>query len=199
MADMPVVCLFGHSFVKRLCNWSGCRGELVVETLGLQDFSQVVAYGQGGLSFKRVLASLDRYMCEIGRCHPDLLVVDLGTNDLAGTDCTVSDVVNRALRFLALVDNEVHPNMILVLSVVQRTCMGNRCDMSLSQFNHRVKSYNSRLAACVRQLSNVRMIAQSRLNFPRYISGDGCHLTEEGQCRYARGLRQALLKFLRLC
>ena len=77
--------------------------------------------------------------------------------------------------------------------------MGNRCDMSLSQFNHRVKSYNSRLVACVRQLSNVRMIAQSRLNFPRYISGDGCHLTEEGQCRYTRGLRQAVLKFLRLC
>ena len=73
MADMPVVCLFGHSFVKRLCNWSGRRGELVVETLGLQDFSQVVAYGQGGLSFKCVLASLDRYMCEICRCHPVLL------------------------------------------------------------------------------------------------------------------------------
>ena len=48
-------------------------------------------------------------MCEICRCHPDLLVVDLGTNDLAGTDCTVPDVVNRVLRFLALVDNEVHP------------------------------------------------------------------------------------------
>ena len=154
---------------------------------------------QGGLSFKRVLASLDRYMCEICRCHPDLLVVDLGTNDLAGTDCTVPDVVNRALRFLALVDNEVHPKMILILSVVQRTCMGNRCDMSLSQFNHRVKSYNSRLAVCVRQFSNVRMIAQSRLNFRRYISGDGCHLTEEGQCRYARGLRQPVLQFLRLC
>ena len=82
MADMPVVCPFGHSFVKRLCNWSGRRGELVVETLGLQDSSQVVAYGQGVLSFKRVLASLDHYMCEICRCHPDQLVVDLGPTTL---------------------------------------------------------------------------------------------------------------------
>ena len=31
-----VVCLFGHSFVKRLCHWSGRRGELVVQTLGLR-------------------------------------------------------------------------------------------------------------------------------------------------------------------
>ena len=159
MADnMPVVCLFGHSFVKCLCNSSWRRGELVVETLGLKACSQVVEYGQGGLSFKRVLDSPDRYMNEICRCHPDLLVIDLGTNDLAGADCTVPDVVNLAMRFLALVDDEVHPKIIIILSVLLRTSVGNRGEMSLSTFNRKVKSFNSRIAACVRQLANVRMI-----------------------------------------
>ena len=34
---------------------------------------------------------------------------------------------------------------------------------------------------------------------PLYISADGCHLTEEGQARYAQGLRQAVLQCLALC
>ena len=77
--------------------------------------------------------------------------------------------------------------------------MGNRGGMTVSTFNHRVKAFNSRIAACVRQIANVRMFAQSRINFPQYISDDGCHLTEEDQARYAKGLRQAVLKFLTLC
>ena len=85
----------------------------------------------GGLSFKHVLASPDPYMNEICRWHPDLLVIDLGTNDPAGADCTVPDVVNLAMRFLALVDNEVHPKIIINLLVLRRTSMGNRGDMSV--------------------------------------------------------------------
>ena len=150
----------------------------------------MIAYGQGGLSFKRVLESPDQYLKEMG--HPDLLVIDLGTNDLT---CGYSTVADDALRFLALVDNEVHLKMI-VLSVIQRTSVGKRGGMTVSTFNHRAKAFNSRIAACVRLLANVRMFAQSRLNFPRYISDDGCHLTEEGQARYIKGLRQAVLKFL---
>ena len=108
-------------------------------------------------------------------------------------------MADHAIRFLALVDNEVHPNMIVFLSVIQRTSVCNQGGMTVSTYNHRVKSVNSRLAACVRQLANVRLVAQSRIHFPRYISADGCHLIEEGQARYARGLRQAVLKVLALC
>ena len=176
--NRPIVSLFGHSFVKRLCHWSGRRGELVVRTLGLQSCSEVIAYGQGGVSFKRVLESPDRYLREIG--HPDLLVIDLVSNYLTcgyTTVADVADVAEDALRFLALVDDDVHPKMIVLLSVIQRTSVSNRGGMTVSTVNHRVKAFNARIAACIRQLANVRMFAQSRLNFPCYISDDGCHLT----------------------
>ena len=106
-----------------------------------------------------------------------------------------------ALRFLALVDNDVRPKMIVLLSVIQRTSVSDRVGMtvSTSTFNSRAKAFNSRIAACVRQIANVCMFAQSRLNFPRYISDDGCHLTEEAQARYAKGLRQAVQICLALC
>ena len=176
--NRPVVSLFGHSFVKHLCHWSGRRGELVVRTLGLQSCAEVIAYGQGGLSFKRVLESPDRYLREIG--HPDLLVIDLGSNDQTCGYTTVADVADDALRFLALVDNDVRPKMIVLLSVIQRTSVSDRGGMtkSASTFNRRAKAFNSRIAACVRQIANVRMFAQSRINLPRYISDDGCHLTD---------------------
>ena len=73
--------------------------------------------------FKRVLTSPDRYMNEIGRRHPDLLVIDLGSNDLACADHTVADVADHAMMFLALVDNEVHPKIIVIISVDQRTSL----------------------------------------------------------------------------
>ena len=133
--------------------------------------------------------------------HPDLLVIDLGTNDLTCGHSTVAEVADDALRFLALLDDDVRPNMIILLSVIQRTSLSDRGGMTMSPstFNRRAKAFNSRIAACVSQIANVRMFAQSRINFPRYISNDGCHLTEEGQARYIKGLRQAVLKCVSLC
>ena len=194
--NKPVVSLFGHSFVVPFV---GRRREQVVRTLGLQSWAKVIAYGQGGLSFKRVLESPDQYLKEMG--HPDLLVIDLGSNDLSCVYSTVAEVADDALRFLALLDDDVRPNMIVLLSVIQRTSVSEwgGMTMSPSTFNRRAKAFNSRIAACVRQIANVCMFAQSRINFPRYISDNGCHPTEEGQARYIKGMRQAVLKFVSLC
>ena len=85
-----------------------------------------MAYGQGGMALKCVLVSPDRYMNEIGRRHPGLLVIDLGSNDLPCADHTVADVADHAMRFLALVEYEVHQKIIVIISVVQRTSVGNR-------------------------------------------------------------------------
>ena len=146
-----------------------------------------------------LLESPGQYLKEMG--HPDLLVIDLGSNDLTCVYSTVAEVADDAIRYLALLDDDVHPKMIILLSVIQRTSVSDRggMTMSTSTFNRRAKAFNSKIAACVRQIANVRMFAQSRINFPRYISDDGCHLTEEGQARYIKGLRQAVLKFVALC
>ena len=167
----------------------------------LQEFD-VYARQTGVMDVDRAVALLEspgQYLKEMG--HPDLLVIDLGSNDLTCVHSTVAEVADDALRFLALLDDDVHPKMIIVLSVIQRTSVNDRggMTMSTSTFNRRSKAFNSRIAACVRQIANVRMFAQSRINFPRYISDDGCHLTEEGQARYIKGLRQAGLTFLALC
>ena len=149
------------------------------------------------LLLSRVLESPDQYLKEMG--HPDLLVIDLVNNDLTCVCSTVAEVAGDALRFLEFIHNNVRPKMIVLLSVIRRTTVSDRGGMTMSTFNLRAKAFNSRIAACVRQIANVRMFAQSRLNFPNYISDDGYHLTKEGQARYIKGLRQAVLKCLALC
>ena len=144
----------------------------------LQEFD-VYARQTGVKDVDRAVALLEspgQYLKEMG--HPDLLVIDLGSNDLTCVHSTVAEVADDALRFLALLDDDVHPKMIILLSVIQRTSVSDRggMTMSTSTFNCRAKAFNSRIAACVRQIANVRMFAQSRINFPRYISHDGGHL-----------------------
>ena len=103
----------------------------------MQSCAEVIAYGQDSLSFKRVLESPDQYLKEIG--DPDLLVIDLGSNDLTCVCTTVADMADDALRFLALVDNDVRPKMIVLLSVIRRTSVSDRggMTMSTSTFNRR--------------------------------------------------------------
>ena len=126
-----------------------------------------------------------KHILACGR-QPDLLVVDVGSNDLGPVDTSVAEVVDNALRFLGVLDcYNVFPKVVVFLSVVQRTSIGNHGGVSL----------NTRIL----QQVNVRMFSQTRVNLPKYICENGCHLTEEGQLRYDRGLRQAVLKFLPLC
>ena len=51
--------------------------------------------------------------------------------------------------------------------------------------NHWARSVKAGLAVCTRQLDNVRLFAQSQINFRQYFGTDGCHLIEECQARYA--------------
>ena len=52
-------------------------------------------------------------------------------------------------------------------------------EMSPRSFNRRVKLFNQTLAARVKQIYGVYFFRQA-INHPRFICGDGCHLTDEG-------------------
>ena len=195
-----MVCLFGHSFVKRLSSRSKHRSRR--PSAWYEAKCELFSYGQGGLTYRIILLNPSGYMKHILACgrRPDLLVVDVGSNDLGPVDTSVAEVVDNALRFLGVLDcHNVSPKVVVFLSVVQRTSIRNHGGVSLNTYNHRVKSFNYRLSTSILQQANVRMFSQTRVNLPKYICEDGCHLTETGQLRYGRGVRQAVLKFPPLC
>ena len=60
-------------------------------------------------------------------------------------------------------------------------------------YNHRVKTSNARLAACVLQRPHVAPISQTKINRPKCICKDGCHITEEGLAKFGYGVRQSVI------
>ena len=202
MAELkPKVMLFGHSFVKRLSCRSERRGESVSQTLGVEAGCAMSSFGQGGLTFDKILLDPGRYTQRIlVGGQPDLLIVDVGSNDLGAVDTSVAEVVDNALRFLGMLDaHGVFPQRILFMSVIQRTAGGMHGGVALRTYNHRVKAYNARLATCLTQYPHISMVSQTKINYQKFICRDGCHLTEEGLTKYGFGVRQSILDYLTSC
>ena len=60
---------------------------------------------QGGLTFCTILSNPGRYAQHIlAGGQPDLLIVDVGSNDLGAVDTAVADVVDNALSFLSVLN-----------------------------------------------------------------------------------------------
>ena len=111
---------------------------------------QLQAHGVSGGSFHQLLASpgdLLRRLNDIPRVL-DLLVVDLGTNDLCPQDAPPGLVVDSAPALVELLrQSNRSPTTIEFMSVIQRTSKGRHLAVSLRCFNHRAKAFNAKLAA----------------------------------------------------
>ena len=194
--------LFGHSFVKRLSCRCVRRGESVAQTLGLDGECALSSFGQDGLTFGKILSDPGRYAQHIlASGQPDLLIVDVGSNDLGTVDTSVADVIDNASSFLEVLNaNGVSPKRINFLSVIQRTSVvGKHGRVGLGTYNHRVKSFNARLAASILQRPHVALISQAKINRPKFICNDGFHLTEEGLTKYGYGVRHSIRQYLHSC
>ena len=152
--------------------------------------------GVSGGTFHRLLTSpgdLLRRFEAITRVL-DLLVVDLGTNDLCPQDASPGLVVDSALALVEqLHQSNRSPSTIVFMSVIQRTSKGRHLAVSVRCFNRRAKAFNAKLAARFQFLSGVYFYTQP-INHPRFICSDGCHLTDEGVQRYGEGIRRAVLR-----
>ena len=83
--------------------------------------------------------------------------------------------------------------------MIQWTSVGKHGGVALGTYNHRVKAFNARLAACVLQRPHVALICQTKMNRPKCICKDGCHLTGEGLTKYGYGVRQSVRQYLHTC
>ena len=148
------------------------------------------------MTYDRVFGNARHYLGEVLSKPVDLLILDMGTNDLCNQTGTPETVVGRAIEFLSQIcAGENGPRQIRILSVLQRSKINRRGQVTVPTFSHRVKKFNSQLALKVESLfSHVRMYPQRRLNRPKYPV-DGCHLNEEGMERYCRGLRETILRY----
>ena len=174
----PTAYLVGHSFVNRLRRRATRDGQPIWQLAG--ERFELYAHGVSGGSFARTLACPDDLLRRIEAIPrlPDVLLIDLGTNDLCSQpDASAGLVVENALALVDLLRRQNRmPNTVVFLSVIQRTSKGRHVEISL--------------AANIRRVQHIRSVYyfKQAINHPPFICGDGCHLTDEGVVRYGRGL-----------
>ena len=170
---------------------------------GLATECQLETQGVSGGTFHRLFTSPGDLLLRLETITRvlDLLVVDLGTNDLCPQDASPGLVVDSALALVELLrQSNRNPTTIVFMSVIQRTSKSRHLADSFRCFNRRAKAFNAKLAARVCQVFTsildkpVRCLLLYSINHPQFICSDGCHLTDEGVKKYGEGIRRAVLR-----
>ena len=148
------------------------------------------SFGEGGLNFERILHNT-KYVRVLQASKPDILILDLGTNDLCRRD-----PVTVLVQFLQFIDGlggiGVTPAAIFALPVLPRTRAYAGAALSLSEYNLRVERFN-RLLSVESFHRDILWVWEHRSlsDAPHHIL-DGVHLTERGMELYLRTLRRVI-------
>ncbi len=170
------VALFGHSFVVRMQRFRSDHPECMNR---LPEDCSLETKGHSGLIFSRIFADPSKYLTSLKGY--DVILVDLGTNDLCDKHLTPSMMVERSMELVHLfTEYDVRPKCVIFLSVLQRTGTLRQGQVPLNTFNHRARKYNAQLTERVKDMfPKVHTRSQAKCNHPKY-NLDGCHLTDEG-------------------
>ena len=124
MSEKTSVVLFGHSFPARLARQARKAGVDAETFIGLSDRFTIFVEGHPGLTFSRIFGSSADYLSKLRSNVIDILVIDLGTNDLCNQADSAEVVVQKAVQFLDLLkSNSVVPKRTVFLSVIQRSAI----------------------------------------------------------------------------
>ena len=185
-SDLPKALIIGHSFVKRLY-FDLQRGfdQRTRSDFHLSSRVRVSMFGVGG----RTVAKIWKYdFPVISASSPDILVLELGTNDLSSEDpLVVASAMEVLVRYL---HDRFAIKVICVCLVIPRHAA---CD-----FNAKVPIFNQAIQELLRPLSYVFCWFHQRFynRSHRLLSHDGVHVGALGQYRLYRSYRVAVLKAL---
>ena len=150
--------------------------------------------GQGGLTLGRIQSKCIKYFRELQNANPSVLILDLGTNDLCSTSMDSDQVHSLLCDFVHEFSKRgINPEVIVFLPVLPRTGSMRDGQVSLEEFNSRVKRFNELVQQSTFREDRWWVWEHRGLRNSRYII-DGVHLNEAGMLQYERTLRQ-LVKF----
>ena len=133
--------------------------------------------------------------------EPDMVLVDIGTNDLHSATMSPSDIAYHLIDWAERVVRQSGVKCVVFCQILHRTLTGQYRAVT-SDFNHYVDEYNDLMAelcdratarlgsgCCIRWWShpNIRIDP-----LREHLIADGVHLTDLGQYRYFHSLRRAI-------
>ena len=176
---LPKILILGHSFIRRLDNFVAANPNLD-HCFSLGNVAMLKWHGVFGQYNLPVIASF----------APDIVILQLGTNDLSQLDPLV---VGSSIEELV---TTLHDRCNTKIVCVCQTLRG-----SDPVFNARVHTLNKYLKTLLEALPysffwGHRGFWNSSQDF---LARDGVHLNRQGQFKFFRSLRGAVLRSLRTC
>ena len=191
------VLIFGHSFIRRLAEYA-IRTFGIYHNLGLDyNIANVHFHGIGGLTAERA-----RYedLHTIARYRPDLIYIELGSNDLCNVNNRPETVGNTIYEFI---------NDLLGLNTnLQGIVVGETIFREGRGIPRRIPNYNNNVIL----LNQYNRVVLNSENIPRTsvwrhrglwnsrlatLNRDGVHLNELGMYRHYRSIRGAIIHAIR--
>ena len=183
----PTVLILGHSFVRRLSSdLSSNFDARAAEHFHLLGNASIHLHGVGG----RTVKTLCRYdLGAVSYIKPDVIILEIGTNDLVANrpevvGSEIDDLIQLLLQFYSL-------RVIGVCEVIPRvrTPFFNTAAPILNQYLHDVLELRPNVFSW-------RHSGFSNPTVSPYLR-DGVHLNPRGQYSFYRSYRGAILKALR--
>ena len=186
--------IIGHSFVRRLESYIG--EDDARSNFGLSNSTHSVKFsGIGGAR----IPQLRRRMQIIADEKPNVVIVDIGTNDVYNRRASVHSLVHNLFNIVHMLHTTYGVKQVIIMEMFFRTSHG-RFGSRNPQFNVDVLEFNKLCKRYVEvhscRLRNIQFWHHVGLtnNWQQYIE-DGVHLNRSGLAKYYRSVRSAVIRF----
>ena len=184
--DTPKVLILGHSFVHRLHSFIKRNEQNYDLNLGITEPVRLGWRGIGGCTVIKLRQPEN--LAFLSTFQADIVFLRIGTNDLTRRHASPANVGSAIEDFVRLLHDEYGVKSIFVGQTIRRDAKGN---------------FNFNVAVLARYLK----VVLEPLPYATYwgfwqscrplISYDGVHLNREGQHRFYRSIRGAVLQGLK--
>lgn len=180
------VLIFGHSYVKRIGSFCRARG---LANLGLPPMYHVELVGLSGATSQ----AFELWAASIVNFKPELLIVDLGGNDVARSSCPVNELAAELLLHLRKILDHL-PAYLFTWVVILEQHKRSRVPSAMlhhSLYNLRLQDWHLAIAALHRIDDRISFQRLRGCNGPRWYREltDGVHLTNGAQWAYLTTLQ----------
>jgi len=195
---LPKILVIGHSFVKRLnTDISKHFDSRTSPDFALSANCQIVLHGYGGRTVTQLRDKDCRFLSDLS---PDVVIMDIGTNDLSSLR---PEVVGSAIEeFVSFIRSKVRSvRSVGVCLVIPRSHKGT--SSPLEAFNSRAAILNNYLRVVLEDIPGVfvwehRKLCTHAKAQQFLLIRDGVHLNPHGQYVLYRSYRGAILRALSL-
>ena len=183
---MPKVAIVGHSFVRRFKDQLDQVKRPYKDQLDVSNYvDSIYLHGKGG-------ALTDQILSKFSPLSTDILILDLGTNDLCGT-FDGETLANKVSTYLDDYMRDFHRmKSVYIFEIVERERTRN---VSKAKFDFERKVYNSKIQEIASSNPKITFCKHVGLNDMKKWSNDGIHPdTRFGTNQYMNNVRNVILK-----